>query len=116
MASSTVFCHPSRLAQRCKCTARLAPPATTAKPLRGDDGLEIYLRDPAARCARGLQKSFRLSDNRGRRECRVPAAPADGVTGSPGAFQASRASYGAVCGARRAACLEGRRASLTLMV
>jgi len=31
--------HPSRLAQRCKCTARLAPPATTAKPLRGDDGL-----------------------------------------------------------------------------
>ena len=49
-------------------------------------------------------------------ECRPPAAPADGVTGSPRAFQASRASYGAVCGARRAACLEGRRSSLTLMV
>src|SRR6266478_6517403 len=31
--------HPSRLARRCKCTARLAPPATTAKPLRGDDRL-----------------------------------------------------------------------------
>src|SRR4051794_12763832 len=30
--------HPSRLAQRCKCTARLAPPAITAKPLRGGDG------------------------------------------------------------------------------
>jgi hypothetical protein len=30
--------HPSRLAQRCKRTAGLAPPATTAKPLRRDDG------------------------------------------------------------------------------
>ncbi len=34
----------------------------------------------------------------------------------PGAFQPSRASYGAVCSARRAAWLEGRRSSLTLMV
>src|SRR6202163_2861177 len=57
-----------------------------------------------------------LPSPRGRGECRVPAAPADGVTAPPGAFQASRASYGAVCGARRAACLEGRRSSLTLMV
>src|SRR5258708_5392547 len=59
---------------------------------------------------------FASPKNRGRGECRVLDAPADGVTGSPGAFQASRASYGAVCGARRAACLEGRRSSLTLMV
>jgi hypothetical protein len=36
--------------------------------------------------------------------------------GHPGAFQSSRASYGAVCSARRAAWLEGRRSSLTLMV
>jgi len=41
---------------------------------------------------------------------------ADGVTGSPEAFQASRAGYGAIGGARRAACLEGRRSSLTSMV
>src|SRR5467141_2161539 len=78
--------------------------------------IQIRLRIPAARGARGFAKTVRASENRGRRECRVPNAPADGVTGSPGAFQASRASYGAVCGARRAACLEGRRSSLTLMV
>ncbi len=51
----------------------------------------------------------------GRGECRVLNAPADGVTGTPEAFQPSRASYGAVCSARRAAWLEGRRSSLTLM-
>src|SRR6266403_4677309 len=73
------------------------------------------LRVLAARYARGLQEPS-AQRIRGRRECRAPNAPADGVTGSPGAFQASRASYGAVCGARRAACLEGRRSSLTLMV
>src|SRR6266550_1284970 len=59
---------------------------------------------------------MKRSPNRGRGECRMLNAPTDGVTGSPRAFQASRASYGAVCGARRAACLEGRRSSLTLMV
>src|ERR1700682_1676874 len=73
---------------------------------------QTQLRDLAAPCARALQKS---SAPRGRGECRVPAAPADGVTAPPGAFQASRASYGAVCGARRAACLAGRRSSLTLV-
>jgi len=59
-------------------------------------------------------KSYALEE--GARECRVPSAPADGVTGSPEAFQASRAGYGAIGGARRAACLEGRRSSLTSMV
>jgi hypothetical protein len=36
--------------------------------------------------------------------------------GPRSAFQASRARYGAVGGALRAACLEGGRSSLTLMV
>jgi len=74
----------------------------------------------ASRSRRGFRARFALKSCplkfRGRRECRAHNAPADGVTGSPGAFQASRASYGAVYGARRAACLEDRRSSLTLMV
>ena len=77
--------------------------------------LQIRLRIPAARGARVLHETS-PQKNRGRRECRALDAPADGVTGPRRAFQASRASYGAVCGARRAACLEGRRSSLTLMV
>src|ERR1700730_1807500 len=36
--------HPSRLAAQCKCTAQLAPPAKTASPLRGDDGVKASLR------------------------------------------------------------------------
>jgi len=68
--------HPSRLAQRCKCTARLAPPATTAKPLRGDDGLRytsaISRRDVPEFC----KNRFAALNNRGRGECRVPNAPA----------------------------------------
>src|ERR1700694_5185035 len=73
------------------------------------------IHGPAARCARVVHEAF-AQETRGRGECGPPNAPADGVTGSPGAFQASRASYGAVDGARRAAGLEGRRASLTLIV
>src|SRR6266446_2169283 len=93
---------------------------------RNDGRTDLIFKQPAAYrhgfaisphvFARGLPINFPPSEIRGRRECRAPNAPADGVTGSPGAFQASRASYGAVCGARRAACLEGRRSSLTLMV
>src|SRR5712671_2141925 len=66
---------PSRLAQRCKCTARLAPPATTAKPLRGDDGLRY---DPAfpRREAPEFCKNQPPQENRGRRECRASNAPA----------------------------------------
>src|SRR6266849_4856296 len=37
--------------------------------------LQICIRIPAARCARGFAKPF-AQENRGRRECRVPAAPA----------------------------------------
>jgi len=46
----SVAAHPSRL-------ATLAPPATTAKPLRGDDG-PTRVRILATPGARGLQKSF----------------------------------------------------------
>src|SRR5258706_16308639 len=38
--------------------------------------LRIKHRDLAARCARVLQNCFALSENRGRRECRMPNAPA----------------------------------------
>src|SRR5712672_3793264 len=37
---------------------------------------QIRLRIPAARFARVLPRTFRRSENRGRRECRVRAAPA----------------------------------------
>src|SRR6266446_6546326 len=47
--------HPSRLVQRCKCTARLAPPAITAKPLRGDDGVDID------GCSQNISKYSRCS-------------------------------------------------------
>ncbi len=73
---------------------------------RNDAGTR--LPDLAACFARGLLSSSRPR-SRGRRECRAPDAPADGVTGSPEAFQPSRTSYGAVCSARRAAWLEGLR-------
>jgi hypothetical protein len=43
---------------------------------RNDATLRMCIRILAARCARVLQKSFRLSENRGRRECRALAAPA----------------------------------------
>ncbi len=42
-------------------------------------------------------------------------APADGVTGR-GAFRQAALATAPFDGARRAACLEGRRSSLTLMV
>src|SRR5664279_4130869 len=47
------------------------------------------------------------------RECGGVGAAVDGVTGPGSALQASRACYGAVDGALRAACLEGGRSSLT---
>ena len=54
------------------------------------------------------------SEERGRGECRVPDAPADGVTGIRGGPSSQAALATALfCGARRAAWLEGRRSSLT---
>jgi hypothetical protein len=40
-----VAVHPSRLAQWRNCAARLAPPATKAKPLRGDGGESLGSAD-----------------------------------------------------------------------
>src|SRR5450631_3632814 len=73
-----------------------------------------YIRALATPCARAVPEISRPSANRGRGECRVPNAPADGVTrsqgGLPGKPRLATALFG---GARHAACLEGRRSFLT---
>ena len=80
--------HPSRLVEPVigpagGRTRWLAPPAITAKPLRGDDdgecgAIEFIRRNSAIspRIAPEFCLEIPYPPNRGRRECRAPDAPA----------------------------------------